>query len=55
MYRRSSVSTRTIASVCLFIGVGLFAYRAHTQSKMTINIVDGKHLYEFDYSIAKTP
>jgi len=23
--------------------------------KMTINIVDGKHLYEFDYSIAETP
>jgi hypothetical protein len=21
--------------------------------KMTINIVDGKHLYEFDYSIAE--
>jgi hypothetical protein len=36
MYRRSSVSTRTIASVCLFIGVGLFAYRAHTQSKSAV-------------------
>jgi hypothetical protein len=23
--------------------------------KMTINIVDGKHLYEFDYEIADTP
>jgi len=23
--------------------------------KMTINIVDGKHLYEFEYSIAGTP
>ncbi len=23
--------------------------------KMTINIVDGKHLYEFEYAIAETP
>ena len=23
--------------------------------EMTINIVDGKHLYEFDYTIADTP
>jgi hypothetical protein len=23
--------------------------------KMTIDIVDGKHLYEFEYSIAETP
>src|SRR6267142_2837578 len=36
MYRRSSVRTTTIASLCLFIGVGLFAYRAYTQSKSTV-------------------